>query len=127
MSGSSATSTGEPDAGRGSTSSRSSSAGPAEPPARGSPHRERSFMRKLIAHRPSPAMIVACIALLVALGGTSVAAVTAIAPNSVGTTQLRTGAVTSAKIKNNNVLGADIAPNAVTGSDVRNGSLTRDD
>ena len=45
-------------------------------------------MRKLIAHRPSPAMIVACIALLVALGGTSVAAVNAIAPNSVGTTQL---------------------------------------
>jgi hypothetical protein len=84
-------------------------------------------MRKLIAHRPSPAMIVACIALLVALGGTSVAAVNAIAPNSVGTTQLRTGAVTSPKIKNNNVLGADIAPNAVTGSDVRNGSLTRDD
>ena len=84
-------------------------------------------MRTLIAHRPSPAMVVACIALLVALGGTSVAAVNAIAPNSIGTTQLRTNAVTSPKIKNNNVLGADIAPNAVTGSDVRNGSLSRDD
>ena len=44
-------------------------------------------MRTLIAHRPSPAMIVACIALLVALGGTSVAAVTALAPGSVGTAQ----------------------------------------
>ena len=43
-------------------------------------------MRTLIAHRPSPAMVVACIALLVALGGTSVAAVNAIAPNSIGTT-----------------------------------------
>ena len=60
-------------------------------------------------------MVVACIALLVALGGTSVAAVTALAPNSVGTAQLKTSAVTTAKIKNNNVTGADIAPNAVTG------------
>ena len=84
-------------------------------------------MRTLIAHRPSPAMVVACIALLVALGGTSVAAVTALAPNSVGTAQLRSNAVTAAKIRNNNVTGADIAPNAVTSADVRNGSLSRDD
>ena len=46
-------------------------------------------MRTLIAHRPSPAMVVACIALFVALGGTSVAAVTALAPNSVGTSRSR--------------------------------------
>ena len=84
-------------------------------------------MRTLIAHRPSPAMVVACIALLVALGGTSVAAVTALAPNSVGTAQLKSNAVTAAKIRNNNVTGADIAPNAVTSADVRNGSLSRDD
>ena len=35
--------------------------------------------------RPSPAMIVACLALLVALGGTGIAAVTQLARNSVGT------------------------------------------
>ena len=52
-------------------------------------------MRTLIAHRPSPAMVVACIALLVALGGTSIAAVTAIAPNSVGTAQIKASAVTA--------------------------------
>ena len=40
-------------------------------------------MRKLL-RRPSPAMIVACLALLVALGGTSVAAVSQLARNSVG-------------------------------------------
>jgi hypothetical protein len=84
-------------------------------------------MRTLLAHRPSPAMIVACIALLVALGGTSVAAVTALAPNSVGTAQIRANAVTTAKIKNRNVRGAKIARNAVTGALVLNGSLTRDD
>ena len=66
-------------------------------------------MRTLLAHRPSPAMIVACVALLVALGGTSVAAVTALAPNSVGTVQLKTNAVIAAKIRNANVTGAKVA------------------
>ena len=42
-------------------------------------------MRRLVRHRPSPAMVVACLALGIALTGTSVAAVTALAPNSVGT------------------------------------------
>ena len=94
-------------------------------------------MRTLIRHRPSPAMVVACLALLVALTGTSVAAVSALAPNSVGTAQIRASAVTgakiranavtAAKIKNRNVTGAKIARNAVTGSLVLNGSLTRDD
>ena len=48
-------------------------------------------------HRPSPALAVAMIALLVALSGTAYAAVT-LAPNSVGTAQLKTGAVTLTKI-----------------------------
>ena len=66
-------------------------------------------MHRLIRHRPSPAMVVACLALLVALTGTGVAAVTALAPNSVGTAQIRANAMTSAKIKNRNVTGAKIA------------------
>ncbi len=48
---------------------------------------------------PSPAMIVACVALFIAMGGTSYAAVT-LAANSVGTKQIKSGAVTAAKIKN---------------------------
>jgi hypothetical protein len=43
-------------------------------------------------------MVVACLALLVSLGGTSYAAVS-IAANSVGTEQLRDNAVTSAKVR----------------------------
>jgi hypothetical protein len=73
-------------------------------------------MRKLF-RRPSPAMIVACIALLVALGGTSVAAVSQLARNSVGPRQLQFGAVTNPKIRNN----------AVTSEKVRNRSLLRVD
>jgi hypothetical protein len=46
---------------------------------------------------PSPAMVVSLIALFVALGGTSYAALT-LPKNSVGTKQLKNGAVTAAKI-----------------------------
>ncbi|MGN6188465.1 MAG: hypothetical protein ACTHOE_06170 [Conexibacter sp.] len=47
--------------------------------------------------RPSPALVVALLALFVALGGTSYA-VTQLPRNSVGTSQLRDGAVTRAKL-----------------------------
>ena len=55
-------------------------------------------MSPLLRHRPSPALVVACLALAVALGGTGYAAVT-LPKNSVGTPQLRKGAVTGAKVK----------------------------
>lgn len=74
-------------------------------------------MRKLWNRRPSPAMVVACAALLVALGGTSVAAVSQLARNSVGPAQLQFGAVTNPKIRSN----------AVTSAKVRNRSLLRAD
>lgn len=67
-------------------------------------------MRKLVPQRPSPALVVACIALLVALGGTSVAAVNALAPNSVGTLQLQNEAVTSAKVRDFSLRGGDFRP-----------------
>ena len=84
-------------------------------------------MKRLMRHRPSPAMVIACIALGIALTGTSVAAVTALAPNSVGSAQIKPNAVTAAKIKNANVTGAKIARNAVTGAKVLNRSLTAAD
>lgn len=62
-------------------------------------------------------MIVACMALLVSLGGTSFAAATQLAKNSVGTAQIKNGAVTSPKIKSN----------AVDSSKVKNRSLLRTD
>jgi hypothetical protein len=66
-------------------------------------------MRKLLARRPSPAMVVACLALLVALGGTGYAAVN-LPRNSVGTAQLRTGAVTSGKVQDFTLRRADFRP-----------------
>lgn len=55
---------------------------------------------------PSPALIVATVALIVALGGTSYAALK-LPKNSVGTTQLKKNAVTSAKVKNGSLVAAD--------------------
>ena len=72
------------------------------------------IMRRV--RRPSPALIVACLALLVALTGTGYA-VTQLPPNSVGRAQLRDDAVTNAKI----------ADNAVTSEKVRNGTLLKRD
>lgn len=66
---------------------------------------------------PSPALVVAVIALIVALGGTGYAAVT-LPAHSVGSKQLKRravttskihhGAVTSSKVKNNTLRGRDI-------------------
>jgi len=54
--------------------------------------------------RPSPAMIVAVIALIMALAGTGYAA-TQLPKKSVGTAQLKKSAVTNAKIKNGTITG----------------------
>src|SRR3954451_12568742 len=52
------------------------------------------FMSLLKRFRPSPAMVIACIALAAALGGTGVAAVKALAPaNSVGSPQVINGSL----------------------------------
>ena len=67
---------------------------------------------------PSPAMIVACIALAVALGGVSYAA--AVLPkNSVGSAQLQARAVTGAKLKRNAVNGAKVKDATLTAADFR--------
>lgn len=64
-------------------------------------------MRLRRRYLPSPAMVVACIALAVALGGTSYAAIK-LPRNSVGTAQLKRGAVTGIKVKRNSLTGVQI-------------------
>jgi hypothetical protein len=62
-------------------------------------------------------MVLACIALLVALSGTSIAAINQLPRASVGTPQLKRNAVTAAKIN----------PNAVRTGHVLNGTLLAED
>ena len=63
-------------------------------------------MRSLTSRRPSPALVVSIVALSVALGGTSYAAVV-LPANSVGARQLKRDAVTAAKVKDGSLLRAD--------------------
>jgi hypothetical protein len=73
-------------------------------------------MKLLRLRKPSPATVIACIALFVALGGTSVAAVT-LAKNSV----------LSKHIKNGQVKTADLGASAVNSAKVGDGSLLAQD
>jgi hypothetical protein len=65
---------------------------------------------RISVRRPSPALVISCVALTVALGGTSYATVLQVPKNSVGTPQLKNSAVTTAKVKNRTLLRADFAP-----------------
>lgn len=80
-------------------------------------------MRKLWHRRPSPAMVVACLALLAALGGTSVAAVSQLARNSVGPAQLQFAAVTGPKIRSNAVNSSKVANRSLLRADFAPGQL----
>ena len=72
--------------------------------------------------RPSPALIIACLALFVALGGTGYAAIV-LPKNSVGAKQIRTGGVTSSEIRNSTTRSRDIAQNTILGRDLRADTL----
>ena len=56
---------------------------------------------------PSPALVIACVALAVSLGGVGYAAIT-LPRGSVGTVQLKDSAVTGAKVKKDTLTGLDI-------------------
>jgi hypothetical protein len=66
-------------------------------------------------------MIVALLALFVALGGSSYAAV------KIRGKDIRTGAVGTRAIANNSIRSADVRNGVVTGADVKDGSLTNAD
>jgi hypothetical protein len=73
-------------------------------------------------HLPSPAVLLALLALLVALGGTSYAAVK-LPKNSVGTAQLRKHAVARAKLADGAVTGAKVKDGSLTAADLGAGQL----
>ncbi len=79
--------------------------------ARLSPHR-RFPMRRIV---PSPAMVVACLALLVALSGAAFAA-GRLPAKSVGTEQIRDGAVTGAKVRDRSLLAIDFKRGQIVGA-----------
>jgi hypothetical protein len=68
-------------------------------------------MNKILKRFPSPALIVACVSLVIALGGVSYAAV--LDAGSVGTKQIRANAVTGAKVKPRTLAASDLKRSAV--------------
>src|SRR5437762_14370489 len=62
---------------------------------------------------PSPAMVVACLALAISLSGAAYAVSTALRRNSGGSAQLKNNAVNSAKVRNHSLRGVDFAPNQI--------------
>ena len=58
---------------------------------------------------PSPAMVVACLALAISLSGAAYAVSTALPRNSVGPVQLKNNAVNSAKVRNGSLRAVDFA------------------
>jgi hypothetical protein len=75
---------------------------------------------RLSRFKPSPAMIVALIALFAALGGASYAAAT-----KIGTAQLKNGAVTAPKLHRFAVTSTKIATGAVNGSKIASAAVGR--
>jgi hypothetical protein len=68
-------------------------------------------MKRLLRERPSPAMLVAVLALIVAMSGTGYAALT----------------ITGKNVKNGTLTGADVKNNSIGSADVKNGDLLAKD
>src|SRR5690242_5239470 len=66
-------------------------------------------------HRPSPALVVAVIALVLAAGGSSWAA---------PVRQAAATLITGKQVKNESLTGSDIKNGSITGADIKPGSLT---
>jgi hypothetical protein len=79
-------------------------------------------MHRVLSHRPSPAMLVALLALFVSLGGSAYAALT-LPNNSVGTMQLMHGAVTGAKLHAGAVTAQSVKRHSLQAADFAAGQL----
>jgi hypothetical protein len=69
--------------------------------------------------RPSAALIVACCALFVALGGTSYA----LAVGSIGSREIRDSSIQSIDVHNHSLKGSDLAPDSVGGGAIKEQTL----
>ncbi len=80
-------------------------------------------MSNRFVRRPSPATVIASIALFVSLGGVSYG----VATGSIDSREIKNNNVRSRDLRNNDVRGTDIRTGTVVGSDVGDNSLTGSD
>jgi hypothetical protein len=79
-------------------------------------------MYRVLAHRPSPAMVVALLALFSSLGGSAFAALN-LPTNSVGSKQLRNDSVTGAKLHSGAVNASKVEAHSLQAVDFAAGQL----
>ena len=86
-------------------------------------------MERILRYRPSPAIVVALIALVFATGGVSYGVATGsvdsreLKNNTVRTKDIRNGHVRTVDVRNNDLRGADILDGTLTGNDINEGTL----
>ena len=87
-------------------------------------------MKSILSRRPSPALVISCIALFLSLGGVSYGVATGfidsreIKNNQVRSKDLRNNSIRTFDIRNNEVRGFDIRNSSVQGRDVALNTLT---
>jgi hypothetical protein len=74
-------------------------------------------MHRIVSRMPSPALVIACIALFVALGGVSYAVV------RITSRDIKNNTIRSRDVRNSGLLGKDIKRGRITGREVRESSL----
>lgn len=77
---------------------------------------------KTRSFRPSPAMIIACLALFIAFTGSAIAV--GVGKNSVRSAQIVNGAVRTVDIRDNAVKAAKVAPNAIGAGKIAENAVT---
>jgi len=83
----------------------------------------RASFRRPGGWRPSPAMAVALLALVVAMSGTAIAT-TQLSKNSVGSRNIKPGAVTHSDIRNGAIRGSKLGKEGVTDDKLARGAVT---
>jgi hypothetical protein len=76
-------------------------------------------VKSSLSRRPSPALVISCVALFASLGGVSYA----VATGSIDSREIRNNAIRSKDVRNNTLRTFDIRNNEVRGFDVRNSTL----
>jgi len=76
-------------------------------------------VKRILAHRPTPATVIACIALFVALGGVSYG----VATNSIDSREIADNTIRSKDVRNNGIVSRDLRNNEVYGIDIRNNTI----
>ena len=76
-------------------------------------------MKSILSRRPSPALVISCIALFVSLGGVSYG----VATGFIDSREIKNNQVRSKDLRNNGIRTFDIRNNEVRGFDIRNSSV----